>query len=119
MSYGYLCQIKLKLIIIIIIIIIIPKLPDDIILCTMDVVDPLHKVWRGCACIKKTTRKPKRKICPNWYLIDLAEVVWKKPLKQKRGTAIGTTFAPPFSILLVAELVEDLIKVSEYKPYLW
>ena len=43
----------------------------------------------------------------------------KKPIKQKRGTAIGTTFAPPFSILLVAELVEDLIKVSDYKPYLW
>ena len=43
----------------------------------------------------------------------------KKILKQKRGTAIGTKFAPPYIILLVAELEENIIKESEYKPYLW
>ena len=37
----------------------------------------------------------------------------KKTLKQKRGTAIGTKFAPPYSILFMAELE------SEYKAYLW
>ena len=47
-------------------------------------------------------------------LYDLAEVVLesnnfkfvKKTLKQKRGTAIGTKFAPPYSILFIAELEE-------------
>ena len=43
----------------------------------------------------------------------------KKTLKQKRGTAIGTKFAPPYSILFMAELEEEIIKESEYKPYLW
>ena len=43
----------------------------------------------------------------------------KKTLKQKRGTAIGTRFAPPYSILFMTELEEKIIKESEYKPYLW
>ena len=59
--------------------------------------------------------------------IDLAEVVLKNniftfgknKLKQKRGTAFGTKFAPPYSILLMAELEEEIIKESGYKPYLW
>ena len=42
-----------------------------------------------------------------------------KTLKQKRGTAIGTKFAPPSSILFMAELEKEIIKESEYKPYLW
>ena len=42
----------------------------------------------------------------------------KKILKQKQGTAIGTKFAPLYSILFMAELKEEIIKESEYKPYL-
>ena len=60
-------------------------------------------------------------------VIDLAEVVLKnniftfrkKTLKQKPGTAIGTKFAPPYSILFMEELEEKIMKESEYKPYLW
>ena len=59
--------------------------------------------------------------------MDLAEVVLKiniftigkKILKQKRGTAIGTTFTLLYSILFMAELEEEITKESEYKPYLW
>ena len=59
--------------------------------------------------------------------MDLAEVVLKiniftfgkKILKQKRGTAIDTKFTPLYSILFMAELEEEIIKESEYKPYLW
>ena len=43
----------------------------------------------------------------------------KKTLKRKRGTAIGTKFAPPYSILFMAELEEEIIKESAYKPHLW
>ena len=43
----------------------------------------------------------------------------KKKIKQKRGNAIGTKFAPSYSILFMAELEEEIIKQSECKPYLW
>ena len=39
----------------------------------------------------------------------------KKTLKQKRGTAIGTKSAPPYSILFMAELEVKILKESEYK----
>ena len=43
----------------------------------------------------------------------------EKTLKQKRGTAIGTKFAPPYSILFMAELEEKILSEIEPKPYLW
>ena len=43
----------------------------------------------------------------------------KKALKQKRGTAIVTKLARPYSILFMAELEEEMMKNSEYKRYLW
>ena len=43
----------------------------------------------------------------------------KKTLKQKRETAIGTKFAPPYSILFMAELEEEILRKAEFKPYLW
>ena len=59
-------------------------------------------------------------------LCDLAEVVLKnifkfgeKTLNQKRGAAIGTKFVPPYSILLMAELEEGILRKAEFKPYLW
>ena len=60
-------------------------------------------------------------------LVELAEVVLKnnifpfkeKPLKQRRGTAIGTRFASPYSILLMTELEEEILSEIELKPYLW
>ena len=60
-------------------------------------------------------------------LVELAEVVLKnniftfgkKTLKQIRGTAIGTKFAPLYSILFMAELEEEILREVELKPYLW
>ena len=43
----------------------------------------------------------------------------ERPLKQKRGTAIGTKFASPYSILFMAELEEKILEIADYKPYLW
>ena len=40
-------------------------------------------------------------------------------LKQKRGTSIGTKFAPPYSILFMAELKEEVLQKIDFKPYLW
>ena len=58
--------------------------------------------------------------------MDLADAVIKtktftfgiKIIKQKRGTAIVTKFAPLYIILFMAELEEEIIKESEYKPHL-
>ena len=58
-------------------------------------------------------------------LCDLAEVVLKnifkfgeKTLNQKRGAEIGTKCAPPYSIMFMAELEEEILR-KEFKPYLW
>ena len=58
-------------------------------------------------------------------LVELAEVVvknnvltfGKKSLKQLQETAIRTKFAPPYSILFMAEL--EILREVELKPYLW
>ena len=39
----------------------------------------------------------------------------KKTLKQIRGTAIGTMFAPPYSILFMAEWEEEILSEVELK----
>ena len=39
--------------------------------------------------------------------------------KAKAGTAIGTKFAPPYSILFMAELEEEILSEIELKPYPW
>ena len=60
-------------------------------------------------------------------LVELAELILKnnifnfneKTLNQKRSTAIGTKFAPPYSILFMAELEEKIIEIVDNKPYLW
>ena len=60
-------------------------------------------------------------------LAELAEVVFKnnifefdeKTFKQKRGTAIGTKFAPPYAILFMADFEEKMLKSFEKKPKIW
>ena len=107
----------------------LPKLPDDIILCTMDVVGLYPNIphEEGQSALRKRLETRKEKYVSPDTIIELAEVVLKnniftfgkKTLKQKQGTAIGTKFAPPYSILFMAELEEEIIKESEYKPCLW
>ena len=38
---------------------------------------------------------------------------------KKRGTAIGTKFAPPYSNLFMAGLEKRIFQNSEFKPFLW
>ena len=82
----------------------------------------LHE--EGLSALRKRLETRKEKYVSTDTIIDLAEVVLKnniftfgkKTLKQKRGTAISTKFAPPYSILFMTELEEKIIKESEYKP---
>ena len=41
----------------------------------------------------------------------------KKTLQQIRGTAIGSKFVRPYSILFMAELEEEILRKVELKPY--
>ena len=96
----------------------LPKLPD-IILCTVDVVGlyPNIPQEEGLSALRKRLDNRMEKYISSDTLCDLAEVVLKnnifkfgkKTLKQKRGTAIGTKFAPPYSILFMAELEEEIL----------
>ena len=87
----------------------------------------ISKHEEGLSSLRKRLETRKEKYVSTDTIIDSAEVVLKnniftlgkKTLKQKRRTAISTKFAPPYSILLMAELEEEIVKESEYKPYLW
>ena len=59
-------------------------------------------------------------------LVELADIVLKniyfqfldKTFKQQRGTAIGTKFTPPYSILFMADLEKQLLSDIDLKPYI-
>ena len=50
---------------------------------------------------------------------QLLPVLIDKTFKQKRGTAVGTKFVPPYSILLMADLEKWLLSDIDLKPYIW
>ena len=60
----------------------------------------------------------RRKKVTTETLVELSEIVLKnnifqfneKTLKQLRGTAIGTKFAPSYGILFMADLEERILK---------
>ena len=101
----------------------LPKLLDDIILCTVDVVALYPNIphEEGLSALRKRLDNPMEK----YTLCDLAEFVFKnnifkfskKTLKQKRGTAIETKFVPPYSIMFMAEVEEGILRKAEFKPY--
>ena len=60
-------------------------------------------------------------------LLEFAEVVLnnsifqfnEETLKQFRGTAIGTTFAPPYAIIFMVDLEERILKDTKLKLRIW
>ena len=83
-------------------------MPDDIILCTADVVGLYPNIPHdeGMSALRKRLDLRLEKDFIISALVKLAEVVLKnniftfkeKTLQQKRDTAIGTKFAPPYII---------------------
>ena len=82
---------------------------DGVILCTMDVVGLYPNIphGEGLASLRRFLEARDSKQVSSNTLTELAELVLKnnifefdeKTFKQKRGTAIGTKFAPPYAIL--------------------
>ena len=99
----------------------IGKLPEGAILCTMDVVGLYPNIphGEGLASLYKFLETRENKQISSDTLAELAEIVLKnnifefdeKTFKQKRGTAIGTKFAPPYAILYMADLEEKLLEI--------
>ena len=106
----------------------LPNLPDNIILCTEDVgLYPIIPHDEGLPALRKRLYLRQEKDVTASTLVELAEVALKnniftfkeKTLKQKWIIAIGTKFAPPHSILFMAELENKILSETELKPYLW
>ena len=59
--------------------------------------------------------------------MDLAECVLKNNIfehnltffKQIRGTAIGTKMAPPYAIIFMGNLEEQILQDCSFKPLVW
>ena len=101
-------------------------LPDNILLCTMDVVG-LHRNIphdEGLSTLRKRLDEKDEKDVFTYTLVELAELVLKnnsfnsnqKTLKQKRRTVIGKKFVPHYSILFMAELEEKIPEKVDNKP---
>ena len=97
----------------------LPKVPGSVILSTVDVVSlyPIIPNKEGLSALRKRLDNRIEKYISSNTLCDLAEVVLKsnififgeKTLKQRRGTAIGTKFTSPYSVLFMAKLEKENI----------
>ena len=107
----------------------LPKLPDDAILCTIDVVRLYPNILNdeSLLCLKKALDKRRNKTVPTESLIELAQIVLKKYYfefndrfrKQKEGTAIETKFALPYAIIVMAPLEKESLEYLLKSPWLW
>ena len=99
----------------------LPELPDDVTLCTIDVVGLYPKIPNdeSLSFLTKALDKRRNKTVSTESLIELAEFVLQNNYfefnngfrKQKEGTAIGTKFAPPHAVIFMASLIlESFIK---------
>ena len=82
-------------------------LSDDITLCTVDVVGLYSNVPQ---------EEGLSALCKRLDLRQEKYVATSTLTEQKRGTTIGTKFAPLYSILFMAKLQEEVLSEIELKP---
>ena len=104
-------------------------MPDDVILCTIDVVglypniphdERLIAMWKA-----QDLRKDERILTES--LIELAKCVLKNNIfehnlsfyKQLRGTAIGTKMVPPYVIIFLGDLEEIFFSDCDISLLTW
>ena len=107
----------------------LPELPDDCLLCTIDVVGLYPNIPHdeGLSAVRNALNTREDQSVSTDSIVDLAECVLKNNTfehnsefyRQLQGTAIGTKMAPPYAILFLAELEERLIKNWPLKPSVW
>ena len=107
----------------------LPPLPDDVILCTVDVVGLYPNIPHdeGLIAMRKALDLRKDKRISTESLIELAECVLKNNIfehnlsfyKQLRGTAIGTKMAPSYAIIFLGDLEERFFNNCDISPRVW
>ena len=105
------------------------SLPDEAILCTMEVAGlyPNLPHGEGLASFRRFLETRDNQQISSDTLTELAEVVLKnnifdfdeKTFKQKGGTAIATKFAPPYAFLFMADFEEKMLDGFEKEPMIW
>ena len=81
----------------------------------------------GLAAIREALDTREDQVISTDSLVELAELVLKnnyfehngKTYKQKRGTAIGTKFAPPYAILTLDKFERKALEEAVLKPLFW
>ena len=81
----------------------------------------------GLASLRSLLETRDNKQISSDALTELAEVVLKNTIfefdettfKQKRGTAMGTKFAPLYAIIFMADFEEKMLESFEKKPVIW
>ena len=107
----------------------LPTLPDDIILCTKDVVGLYPNIPHDEVLIVliKSLESRESKTISTDYLMDLAQCVLKNNIfehnlssfKQLRGASIGIKMAPPYAIIFMGDLEERILQNCSFKPLVW
>ena len=107
----------------------LPPLPNDIILCTIDVVGIYPNILHdeGLIALRKSLESREDKTISTESLMDLAECVLKNNIfehnvsffKQLRGTSVGTKMAPPYAISFIGDLDERILQDCSFKPLVW
>ena len=107
----------------------LPPLPDDIILCTIDVVGLYPNIPHdeGLIALRKSLESREDKTISTDSLMDLADCVFKNNIfehnlsffKQLRGTAVCTKMAPPYAIIFMGGLEERILQNCSFKPLVW
>ena len=106
-----------------------PPLPDDAILCTIDVVSLYPSIPHdlGIEALRRALDGRDDKEVSTESLVDLANLVLKnnyfehngEVFNQKQGTAIGTKFAPSYAILFMGDFEEKALDNYHLKPWIW
>ena len=107
----------------------LPALPDDAILCTIDVVAlyPSIPHTDGLEAMRKALEGRDDKSVSTESLVSLASLVLKNnyfdhngvTYRQTQGTAIGTKFAPSYAILFMGDFEERALENYDLKPWVW
>ena len=107
----------------------LPDLPEDAIFCTIDVVGLYPNIPHedGLKAMKEALDKREDQSVSTETIMELGELVLKnnyfehnsKIYKQKRGTAIGTKFAPPYAILFMGDFEVKALEGATLKPWVW
>ena len=100
----------------------LPLLPEDFLLFTIDLVGLYPNIpFEDClAVIRKALDSREDQTISTESLMILAECVLKNNVfehncryfKQIHGTAIGTKLAPPYAVLFMADLEENILETS-------